>query len=84
MSNQPEIVSLDLTKFAADFFSENNEYNLKKEVDNQKHFEPIPNNFYGFDINVKDLFSDIASNMQTEVNTIDIEFEDLSNQKLIE
>ena len=84
--NQPEIVSLDLTKFAKDFFSENNEFDLKKEVDTQKHFEPIPNGFYGFSIDLKDVFEGWAIDHRFMVNDpdiIDITYEDLTDQKLL-
>jgi|GEM_PF-5974475 hypothetical protein len=80
---QPEQSNLDLTNFVKDLKISDNPFGFKDAVESDTYFVPIPNNFYGFHIDVKDLFSDMASNMQNEINTVDIDYEDLSNQKLI-
>lgn len=70
-------MSLDLTQFVKDLKIEKGIRPLQS-LNNEKHFEPIPNNFYGFHIDITDIFSHISV-----VETIDIEHEDLTNQKLI-
>lgn len=78
-TNQSEALQLDLTKFAKSIFEGNDEFNLLKNPNLEKHFEPIPNSFYGFaiDMNV------FKQGIETPVITIDIPYEDLTDQKLI-
>lgn len=81
-NSQLETSSLDLTQFVKDLKIEKGIRPLQS-LTSEKYFEPIPNNFYGFSIEVKDLFSPVVNKMERELNTIDIEYEDLTNQKLI-
>lgn len=74
-SNQPEIASLDLTNFVKDLKINDNPFGFKDAVESDTYFVPVPNNFYGFHIDLEDLFSPIK--------TEDIDYEDLTNQKFI-
>jgi len=80
---QPQQSQTDLTVFSKSLFSDNPEFDLKKNSNIEKHFEPISNGFYGFSFKVTDLFSKKISEVERELNTEDIDYEDLTNQKLL-
>lgn len=83
--NQSEPQSLDLTKFARSIFEGNYEYDLLKNPNEEKHFEPIPNQFYGFCIPVDPFgFNGVMSDeIRFEINpTIDVDFEDVTHKRL--
>lgn len=81
LPTQPEQSTLDLTNFVKDLKIERG---VRPLIDNhrEKHFEPIPNGFYGFSIDLSDMCWRHDGVPVEE--TIDIPYEDLTNQKLIE
>lgn len=81
--SQSNLSTLDLTQFVKDLKLNDNPFGFKDAVESDTYFTPVPNGFYGFSIDVKDLFSPVCEKMDRELNTIDIDFEDLTNQKLI-
>lgn len=78
--SQSETAQLNLTKFAKSIFEGNDEFNLLKNPNEAKHFEPIPNSFYGFAIDM----NAFKQGIEIPVRTIDIPYEDLTDQKFIE
>lgn len=83
-NNQPEQSQLDLTNFAKSVFEGNDEYNLLKNPNDEKHFEPVNNGFYGFSIDLSDVCWRNAKTKEPIEDVIDIDYEDLTNQKSIE
>jgi len=78
-NNQAEITGPDLTLLAKNIL-ENNEFDLNKPVNEEKHFEPIPNGFYGFAIPIPDHFN--WPIRKSVVETIDIDYEDVTIKKI--
>lgn len=72
-NNHPEL-HLELSKFAKSIFEGNDEYNLLKNPNEEKYFDPIPNEFYGFCIPIPDSIFAPA-----HILTIDIDHEDITD-----
>lgn len=72
-NSQSEITRPDLTQIARNVL-ENNEFDIDKNPNQENYFKPTPNSFYGFCIVMPEF---------EFPQTIDIECEDVTNQKLI-
>ncbi len=72
-TSQSEITCPDLTKIAKNALK-NHVFDINKNPNEENHFKPIPNQFYGFCIVVPEF---------EFPETIDVEHEDVTNQKLI-
>lgn len=71
-------VLLELSSFAKSIFSDNDSFDINKDPNKENYFEPTPNGFYGFAIDLTDVNWRHNSNVVQE--TEDIDYVDISNQ----